>query len=260
MKKPTAIEALRQWSIPGRRADLVAEAWRDGETRITALAEAARTTRTTVYADLKSRGIDPEDRPKGTPMTTLVTIDGMTGIDADHDHQVIQEAQERYLKEHPGGAGANEALETRLAARITAYAYNTLATTQAAEQSARRDRDRALHLVEVRWEALSTATAWHAAHHAYVVAVDAARTAITAWSAAAHAAAKAGWFPAEMSEQLYRERILTAGHPPVELYGLDADAVDAEAARLRDALDQAHEHRARLAGQTLTAAPAGDER
>ncbi|MFD4392904.1 hypothetical protein [Streptomyces sp. NPDC058495] len=246
-----------QWSTPGRRADLVAEAWRDGETRIKALAEAARTTRTTIYADLKARGIDPESRPKG-PAMTLATIDGMTGTDAEHDHRVLQEAQERYLQEHPDGAGASEALDTRLAARITAYAYNTLAITQAAEQAARRDRDRALHLVEVRWEALSTATAWHASHHAYVVAVDAARTAITTWSDSARAAAKAGWFPVEVSEQLYRERILTAGHPPVERYDLDADAVAVEAARLRDDLDQAHEHRARLAGQTLIATPAGD--
>ncbi|GHG04316.1 hypothetical protein ACFFSH_37975 [Streptomyces filamentosus] len=143
-----------------------------------------------------------------------------------------------------------------LAACLTAYAYNTLATTQVAEQAGRRDRDRARHLVEVRWEALSTATAWHAAHHAYVVAVDAARTAITAWSEAARAAARVGWFPIESMEQLYQERILTAGHPPVELYQLDADAVDAEAARLRDALDQTHEHRARLASQTPTTAPA----
>ncbi|MGY3341020.1 hypothetical protein ACVW0K_007213 [Streptomyces filamentosus] len=259
MRQTNALQALRDWSTPGRRADLVAAAWHEGETRVAVLAEAARTTRHTIYADLKTRGINPADRPKG-PAMTLATIDGMTGIDSEHDHHVLQEAQERYLQEHPDGAGANEALDARLAARVTAYAYNNLASTQAAEQAARRDRDRALHLVEVRWEALSTATAWHAAHHAYVVAVDAARTAITAWSDAAHAAAKAGWFPAEMSEQLYRERILTAGHPPVELYGLDAAAVDAEAARLRDALDQAHEHRARLAVQTLTGVPAGDAR
>ncbi|MEU8883888.1 hypothetical protein [Streptomyces hydrogenans] len=96
--------------------------------------------------------------------------------------------------------------------------------------------------MEVRWEALSTATAWHAAHHVYVVAVDDARTAITTWSGVARAPAR--WLPVEASEQLYRERILTAGHPPVERYELDADAVAAEAARLRDALDQAHEYRA----------------
>lgn len=254
----TAIEALRQWSTPGRRADLVADAWHAGETRIAALAEAARTTRTTIYADLKSRGINPEDRPKGPPMTTI-TIDGLTGMNFEADEPAIAAAVRAYTDAH-GAEGIWEYESNLVRLSYALGAYNLIAAAQAAEQAARRDRDRALHLVEVRWEALSTATAWHAAHHAYVVAVDAARTAITVWSDAARAAANAGWFPAEMSEQLYRERILTAGHPPVERYDLDADAVDAEAARLRDALDQAHEHRARLAGQTLTVAPAGDAR
>ncbi|MEU3610399.1 hypothetical protein AB0E83_33920 [Streptomyces sp. NPDC035033] len=68
------------------------------------------------------------------------------------------------------------------AVRIIAFACNTLAP-----QAARRDRDRALHLVEVCWEVLSTTAAWHAAHHSYVGAVDTVRTAITAWADAAHA-------------------------------------------------------------------------
>ena len=33
--------ALRDWSKPGRRADLVAAAWQAGETNVSALAEAA---------------------------------------------------------------------------------------------------------------------------------------------------------------------------------------------------------------------------
>ncbi|MGW6557604.1 hypothetical protein [Streptomyces hydrogenans] len=259
MTQTEAIQQLREWSAPRRRAHLVAAAWHAGETRIAALAEAARTTRHTIYADLKSEGITPDDRPKGTAMSTLVTIDGMTGIDHDHDYRILSEVQDRYLQEHIDdvGGGIGAVTSPYLAARFTAGTYNTIRPIQAAEQSARSDRDRALHLVEMRWEALSTAAAWHAAHHAYVVAVDAARTAIATWSVAARAAVDAGWFPAAASEQLYRERILTAGHPPVERYDLD---VDAETRRLRDALDQAHEHRARLAGQTLTTVPDGENR
>ncbi|MFC9259380.1 hypothetical protein ACFT25_06120 [Streptomyces hydrogenans] len=255
MRQTNALQALRDWSTPGRRADLVAAAWLEGETRVAVLAEAARTTRHTIYADLKSRGITPADRPKGTPMTAI-TIDGLTGAHLDTEGTTILEMVRAYAaKNGTDGIGDFESNLVRLSYALGAY--NLIAAAQAAEQSARRDRDRALHLVELQWEALSTATAWHAAHHAYVVAVDAARTAIATWAAAARAAVDAGWFPVSQAEEVYRERILTAGHPPVERYDLD---VDTESARLRDALDQAHEHRARLAGQTLTAAPTGAAR
>ncbi|MFE5730219.1 hypothetical protein ACFQ7A_04805 [Streptomyces sp. NPDC056528] len=250
-RRDDVMAALRDWSKPGRRADLLAEAWQAGETNVSALAEAARISRPTVYADLKSRGIDPEDRPKGTPMM-LATIDGLTGANSDTEGTVILEAVRAYAaKNGTDGIGEYESTLVRLSYALGAY--NLIAAAQAAEQSARRDRDRALHLVEVRWEALSTATAWYAAHHAYVVAVDTARTAITTWADAARAAADAGWFPVRQVEELYRERILTAGHPPVERYTLD---VDAASEQLRAELERKHEHRARLAGQTLTTTPA----
>jgi hypothetical protein len=59
----------------------------------------------------------------------------------------------------------------------TTARYADVRDPPAREQVARAERDRLLHQVELRWEALSTAAAWLAAHHAYVVAVDEARIA-----------------------------------------------------------------------------------
>lgn len=89
MTRDQALAELRMWSAPGRRAELIAAAWDAGETRVAVLAEAARVSRPTVYADLRSRGIDPETRPREdtTPMTTL-TIEGFTG-DPEHDADLM---------------------------------------------------------------------------------------------------------------------------------------------------------------------------
>ncbi|GEB57311.1 hypothetical protein [Streptomyces gardneri] len=75
---------------------------------MSALAEAARTSRPTIYADLRSQGIDPDARPmKEVPMAT-VTIDGLTGTDVEADGRTILNAAHRYVADHPDGAGNSE--------------------------------------------------------------------------------------------------------------------------------------------------------
>ncbi|MFD9047785.1 hypothetical protein [Streptomyces zaomyceticus] len=256
--KTDALEALREWSAqltqlsaPGLRRRLVAAAWVAGETRVSALAEAARISRPTVYADLRSQDIDPDDRPtKEDPMPTL-TIDGLTGTDTEADGRTILNATRDYFAEHPDGAGISE-FESGLVQLSYALAtYNLIRPLLAAELAARHDRDRALHLVEVRWEALNTATAWHAAHHSYVVAVDTAGTAIDKWADAAREASK-HWFSDRHSAAAYEQRILAAGHPPVHRLTTDTDT---ESQRLAEDLTTLHERRLALAAHTLSGTP-----
>jgi AcrR family transcriptional regulator len=62
--RPDLRAALRGWAVrrdrlPQERADLVAEAWRSGLRNVAELARDADVSRDTVYADLRSRGIDP---------------------------------------------------------------------------------------------------------------------------------------------------------------------------------------------------------
>jgi hypothetical protein len=62
-----ALTALRGWALrrdrlPGDRAGLLAAAWHAGARNVRELARLADVSRDTVYADLKSRGVDPGDR------------------------------------------------------------------------------------------------------------------------------------------------------------------------------------------------------
>jgi hypothetical protein len=69
-----ALDALRRWAATNR-ADLVAAAWHAGNRNITALANAAGRGRDVIYADLRSRGIDPKtDRTENPPVTTTPTL------------------------------------------------------------------------------------------------------------------------------------------------------------------------------------------
>jgi hypothetical protein len=54
--------AARRDRLPADRADLLAAAWWAGTRNVAELARAADTARDTVYADLRSRGIEPTDR------------------------------------------------------------------------------------------------------------------------------------------------------------------------------------------------------
>jgi hypothetical protein len=63
----TALTALGGWAtrrdrLPAGRAYLLAAAWHAGERNVRELARIAGVSRDTVYADLKSRDIDPTDR------------------------------------------------------------------------------------------------------------------------------------------------------------------------------------------------------
>lgn len=246
------MDALRAWSAPGRRAELIAAAWDAGETTISALAEAARVSRPTVYADLRALGIDPEQRPQEeTPMPTTMTIEGLTG-DPENDHATIDAALGGYLAQHPDGHGIS-AEESRLhQLHQVLNIYNRLVETVARENAARRERDRTLHLVENRWEALETAQRWLAAHHSYVKAVAAARNAINTWeTAAAELDTVPALRPGAVADHLldvYERKVLAAGYPPVDKPELD---VATEAARLREHVETTHARRQQLAAETL---------
>jgi hypothetical protein len=255
-RRDDALTALREWSTPGRRAQLLADAWLAGETTVAVLAEAARCVRTTVYSDLRSRGIDPDHRPKGNSVILNLSpldIEGFTGVgerlDAEYDA-----ALRRWAAEHP--AATQEEAKTegmRLVGLMdTTYRYADVRDLLAHEQVARAERDRLLHQVELRWEALNTAAAWLAAHHAYVVAVDEARIAIDMWRERAEAARRRPFFCSSPRDEAAYLQIQQAGHPALEQALAQLDQAPAETAeQLRADLDQAHERRLQLAAETL---------
>lgn len=251
-----ALAALRAWSAPGRRSDLVAAAWNVGATNVRELAEAARVgSRQTIYEDLKSRGIDPRNRPKEHAMPTPVVIEGLTGTDTEADNRTIESALDRYQAEHPGDARGLGAEESRLVRLGTALElYNTRAPAAGRETDTRRERDRALHLVETRWDALDAAptNSWAGAHHQYVKAVHAARDAIAEWKGAAELlwATEGLASPGIRStvRQAYETEILAAGHPDIET--VQSNPIP-EAERLLEELDTAHARREAIAAETL---------
>lgn len=120
------------------------------------------------------------------------------------------------------------------------------------ERKARDDRDHALDLVDVCWEQLKSASAWLAAHHAYVLAVDAARRAIENWKSSADAAA------AELAQLYPAEGAVCVGYAPVRIADrvprdpdLDAAWICERAVSLRKELDATDAERRALAAQTL---------
>ncbi|MEU0074090.1 hypothetical protein ABZ027_31815 [Streptomyces sp. NPDC006332] len=255
-RRDDVMAALRDWSKPGRRAELLAAAWQAGETNVSALAEAARISRPTVYADLRSRGIDPDHRPKGSSVImnlSQLDIEGFTGVGERLDAE-FDAALRRWAAEHPtADREAAQAEGMRLAGLMdTTYRYADVRDLLAHEQVARAERDRLLHQVELRWEALSTAAAWLAAHHAYVLAVDEARIAIDMWRERAEAALQRPFFCSSPRDEAAYCQIQEAGHPALEQAMADLDRTPAQTAeRLRANLDQAHERRIELAAPTL---------
>lgn len=244
--------ALRDWSKPGRRADLITEAWQAGETNVSALAEAARISRPTVYADLRSRGIDPDHRPKEKNMTT-VTVEGLNGVNDDQPGGPLYEAYAAKREGRP--APSAEEFSRMMALSLALGQYNELRARLAEEETARAERDRALHLVDLRWEALADPDnkgSWLHGHQAYVRAVDDAHRAIDSWKTAAEALmSRASLRRGEDADRLvdvYEQAILPAGHPPVDKPDIDAES---EAARLHDALESEHARRRALAAETL---------
>jgi hypothetical protein len=246
--RETALAALRNWSAPGRRAVLVAAAWTAGETNISALAEAGRISRPTVYADLRSVGINPDDRPE-EPMTSPAMLDGITGDGSEAEERLMREALTRFAEQAAPGTADQAGAVRLLCLPDMLRWYNNQRRNLQEERVARQERDRLLHLVEVRWEALSTAAAWHAAHHAYVLAVDDARIAMDMWEERADKAARLQAKPGEgEAERLIYEEIQAAGYPVLDVL---PNNIAVTADLMRDVLEQAHARRRALASETL---------
>lgn len=256
--REAATEALREWAAnfrTARRDRLIALAWQAGETSIPVLAEAARVSRPTVYAALRSQGIEPGHRPKGPVVLDIgpLDIEGFTGQDETAEAE-FDRALARWKASRPRAAAAEFYEEgTRLVALMdTTARYVDVRGRLAGEQVARAERDHLLRLVDRRWETLSTAPAWHAAHHAYVVAVEDARAGIEGWRESAETALLRPFRPRTPLHESVYGRIKAAGHPALETATADIDRMPARtAARLLADLVRAHERRKRLAAETL---------
>ncbi|MGW0844298.1 hypothetical protein ACWD26_29995 [Streptomyces sp. NPDC002787] len=257
-ERENALAKLREWSVPGRRADLALAAWNAGAT-VVEIAEAARAkSRQTIYDDLKSRGIDPRDRPKEKNITAPITVEGLNGInDLDDNDSPVARAVLR-ARDDLASPELNAEARRLMTLSLAVGQYNDLRARLAEEEGARAERNRARHLVDVRWEALADPNSkgsWLHGHHAYVIAVDSAHRAIDAWKAAAERLQSTASFHRGEGDNLmadaYEQFILPAGHPPVSKPDIDAEA---EAARLHEELEAEHNRRKALAAETLAVA------
>ncbi|MCL3998996.1 hypothetical protein M4438_36840, partial [Streptomyces lavenduligriseus] len=154
--------------------------------------------------------------------------------------------------------GVNAEVRRLMTLSFAVGQYNDLRAALAEEEEARAERNRARHLVDVRWEALADPTSkgsWLHGFHAYILAVDNAHRAIDAWKAAAELLQRKGSFQRGEGDNLmadaYEQSILTAGHPPLSKPDIDTEA---EAARLHEELDAEHSRRKTLAADTLALA------
>ncbi len=182
-------------------------------------------------------------------------IEGFTGTGETMDAE-CEAALRRWRAAHPDADPRGEEAHAegmRLVALMdTVYRYADVRDLLAHEQVARAERDRLLRQVELRWEALSTTTAWLAAHHAYVLAVDEARIAIDMWHERAEAALRRPFFCSSPRDEAAYRQIQEAGHPALEPELADLDQKPEQTAeRLRADLDQADQRRKHLAAETL---------
>ncbi|MBB1258315.1 hypothetical protein [Streptomyces alkaliterrae] len=260
-ERENALAALRELTVPGRRADLVAAAWKAGAS-VVAIAEAARAkSRQTIYDDLKSRGvvIDPRNRPKERNMPAPITVEGLNGItDLEDNDGPVARAILR-ARDDLASPGLNAEARRLMALSMAVAQYNELRARLAEEEDARAERDRIRHLVDIRWEALADPNSkgsWLHGHQAYVRAVDDAHRAIDTWKTTAETLMNLASFrrgeDADRLVDAYEQHILTAGHPPVVKPHID---VETEAAQLHEELDAEHTRRSALAAQTLHHAP-----
>ncbi|TQE33156.1 hypothetical protein [Streptomyces ipomoeae] len=182
----------------------------------------------------------------------VVELDGFTGLDEDTPEYIaaFNAALKRWSTANPGKDPHEEGMRL-VGLSDVLRRYNTLRQRLFVEKQARAASEAALQLVETRWQELSTAEAWLAAHHAYVVAVDGARTAIDNWRRHAAVATKVTFVTdGTVHREAAYTRILAAGHPPVEPLpmGFNPDQVAEE---LLQELEQTHERRLDLAATTL---------
>ncbi|WEH42995.1 hypothetical protein OG233_27710 [Streptomyces sp. NBC_01218] len=257
--RAAALEALHDWAAnfrTARRDALIAAAWQAGVTSVPALSEAARVSRPTVYAALRSQGIEPNHRANGPAVLDSgpLDIEGFTGQDETAEAE-FDRALGRWKATRPHATSAEFCDEgTRLVALMdTTARYVDARDRLAREQVARAERDRLLRRVDQRWEALSTAPAWHAAHHAYVLAVGDAHAGVDAWRESAETALLRPFHCRTPLHEAVYGRIKAAGHPGLELVAADVDRTPARTAGwLRADLERNHERRRRLAAETLT--------
>ncbi|HEY3514610.1 MAG TPA: hypothetical protein VGL36_35850 [Kribbella sp.] len=192
-----ALEELRLWSSPGRRAELVAAAWRCGETNVSTLAEAARVTRQTVYTDLEACGIDPHDERGSAqkPPRWLEPLIPMWSHEATTEEEAwnaILGAANLPLDVRPADPPQNrsdELLDMMIRQWRYAQYHRKVLPLLGPEYECKLRATRAIHRAETAWEALRSAKHWAAAHHQWIEAVDGARRAIGAWSSAVEARA-----------------------------------------------------------------------
>ncbi|WP_435058453.1 hypothetical protein [Streptomyces sp. bgisy060] len=188
-------------------------------------------------------------------MTTIapVTLEGHTGLDEDTSaaNAAYQASLKRWTTAHPGEDPQPEAMRL-IALNDTLRRYNTLRPLLLREEVARQERDRALQQVEHLWETLGDPTAtgsWLHTHQAYVRAVNDARAALEMWRERAADAKKVVFVHDGDggSRKAAYDQILAAGHPPVEPLTTDPHTTTEQ---MLANLEQAHEHRTRLAAQT----------
>jgi len=186
---------------------------------------------------------------------TPLNIEGFTGVGERADAECTA-AFRRWADAHPEAdpQGPQTYAESmRLVALMdTVLRYADVRDRLLQERVARDERDRLLRLVETRWEALATASAWCAAHHAYVVAVDEARTAVDMWRERAETALHRQFFCVSDRDKAAYRQIQEAGHPTLERAQAALDPAPGQTAgHLRASLDQTHERRRQLAAETL---------
>lgn len=224
-RRDDALNALRNWSEPGKRDRLIREAWMAGETNVAVLAEAARCARQTVYTSLHRSGIDPDARGKGKIMQERLVIEGLNGdIDDLLDDSPIARA---VLAHHQNPSEETQAEKDRLMSiHGVLMHYNKAVPLLNAEAELCAERDRTRHLVDMRWEELGNLRAsdsWLSAHHRYRESIAEARLVIEAWAVQAEKVKSHALIP-EKWQALYQQVIVDAGHPPLVIPTvLDAD-------------------------------------
>ncbi|PNG22442.1 hypothetical protein C1J00_09565 [Streptomyces cahuitamycinicus] len=248
--------ALRAWAEPGLRARLIKAAWDAGNQNINELTEAARVDRKTVYADLAAEGIDPKtDRTQGgTPVIESITVSGMFGDERDNDRLSMAEvarlrdAQDLTLEQ------AQWVFTERLNAHEAAAWHNKVAPMASVVIDRNREAERALRKWDTAWEALSSAklSEWAAAHHRFIIAWDEAREALNRQTAAWERLMKEGGKLSKDARRIYEEAV--SDHKRIDVY----DQGDTPGA-FAEGMEAQHQHRARLAAQTLRALSGASE-
>jgi len=186
-------------------------------------------------------------------LITPVVVEGFNGLDegTPAGDAAWTAALARWRTANPGEDDHAEILRL-VALTEVLRRYNLLRPRLAEEQEARAARDEALVEVETCWQALRSAQAWLAAHHNYVVAVDAAKTAIRVWRECALAAKDIPFIWDVPSRKVAYDQLIADGHPEVEPLSGGNPATEAE--RLLAELEQAEARRADLVARTVAIA------